>query len=554
MNMWVHFLLIFIITLNSIQFGIVLNERSQYKTYAYLMYNANVRMLSISVLSSTILSTNYLTSLSSKTAIDNLDLFEYLRELGSRFVTILNNLEVWISTLDFEFNNELEILEKNSSVPMVSQSQIGTLTTAYHTLNTGIMQLSSKASDILYYEFDELKNLERRNSIYFFVINNGLETLKLVVEKTIEQYSVILNNKIGKYLVWYIPITVIIGLAMIIGFGIIVPKLINVQSEKIHILILYTQMNRNQINREIENCAEYQKLAGYMDMKNDNDNENENNEIISRNFSTPQVNDEPEDLDKESEEKNKKINENETTMKVLNDKKKEESNESNSNYSIDDNDENVQKTQILDHNLFWEPLSNTTEEKKSQELWQNTISLNRKIIEEDSDDIRSMKSDNLLEDNKEIVPNDIGDEFDEESIAFTYQKKLFNLNSMRNNDDKELSQFDSTPIQVRREKTSEECAIGIEPSDHILGMNKESRSSDTNGMENKIKSNSSNHLPIIKFPKNHGLEKLKTTIVKKSISDDEYKSIINFNENVKRNKECKVYYNIDYTIPDASRP
>ena len=84
------------------------------------------------------------------------------------------------------------------------------------------------------------------------------------------------------------------------------------------------------------------------------------------------------------------------------------------------------------------------------------MSLNRKIIEEDSDDIGSMQSVHLLENGKEIVPNDIGDEFDEESLAFTYQKKLFNLNSMRNNDDKELNQLAITHIKVLREKTRDE--------------------------------------------------------------------------------------------------
>ena len=69
-----------------------------------------------------------------------------------------------------------------------------------------------------------------------------------------------------------------------------------------------------------------------------------------------------------------------------------------------------------------------------------------------------------------------------------------------------------------------------------------------------VKSNSSDFLPVMKFAGNHEIERVKTTLVKQNTNDDENKPIINFNKNEKGNKECNVYYNIDYTIPDASRP
>eukprot|EP01022_Parablepharisma_sp_SALTPOND_P007654 TRINITY_DN1320_c0_g1_i1.p1 TRINITY_DN1320_c0_g1~~TRINITY_DN1320_c0_g1_i1.p1 ORF type:complete len:2394 (+),score=231.59 TRINITY_DN1320_c0_g1_i1:104-7183(+) len=277
MNKWVHILILVILALASTEFGLLLNEKSQYDFYTDIVHVANKRILHAGLIHSQVLANVNMTNTGSSPITElGLNLYEYLREYGFRSIGILNAAGSWINTAGFDYNDKLYSLEKRATINMITLGRNSQITEILHTLNTAITQYTAKAADFMSYSFHELREAiltatptSPISTDYFFIVKNGLGSLAEATQATVTEYTSIMKDNIGKYIKYYIGVSIVIGLAVIICFGIIVPKLVGVQSEKIHILLLYTQMNRNEINSQIERCVEYQRISGYLEVNED---------------------------------------------------------------------------------------------------------------------------------------------------------------------------------------------------------------------------------------------------------------------------------------------
>jgi len=336
MNKWVHLLIILALGLVTAQFVLLIIERRKFKLYTEIIMNGNTRMMYTGLLNSHVYANKRMAKNGKADMLEgSINLYNYLSEYGFRSIRILNSAEKWINILQFKSSGGLKRLEKSTTINLYSIGSFGDLSNLTHTLNTGIIKYTSKVSDILSNTITELgehfKGVRNNRllSSYFFVAYNGLSSLPDTIYNTVNQYTETMKEKMNAYLKYYIIITVIIGIAVMIFFKGGVPKLVGLQSEKIHILLLYTQMNRNEVNAQIERCVEYQKRTGYFDI-------NEERQASSQEDFIPEEKQDVEDLDKEvgfhsSKKEVKKVND------VISDDDRSESN-------IDENEKTIYST------------------------------------------------------------------------------------------------------------------------------------------------------------------------------------------------------------------
>ncbi len=273
MNLWVHILIIVILALASTQFGLLVTEKEQFDFYTDIIATANKRMLHAGLIHSQVMTNvNMTNSTTSTELVLGVNLYEYLREYGFRSIGLLNSAESKINAAQFDYTTALYNIEKKSTIDMYTLGLYSQLTDIVHTLNTAITQYTSKAADFMSYTFAALRTLvasagatDSISTEYFFIITNGLGSLATATQGAVNEYTSVMKDRIGKYIPYYIGVAIVIGLAVIICFGVIVPKLVGVQNEKIHILLLYTQMSRNEVNAQIEKCVQYQQISGYLE-------------------------------------------------------------------------------------------------------------------------------------------------------------------------------------------------------------------------------------------------------------------------------------------------
>ena len=127
----------------------------------------------------------------------------------------------------------------------------------------------------------------------------------------------------------------------------------------------------------------------------------------------------------------------------------------------------------------------------------------------------------LLEDIKEEVPNEMGDEFDEESVALTFHKRRFNN--------------ESQPGKICNEEIKTSLNLAY---------------TDTFKIPNKT--NDVNTVKVNKAVTNEKICIL-PNIDAKSIDEDDYDSKISIEKNAK-NDMNNIYYNPDYLIPNSQSP
>ena len=190
------------------------------------------------------------------------------------------------------------------------------------------------------------------------------------------------------------------------------------------------QSHERTIDNDINFISDEKKLRKF-DQSEENEKEKEREREKEK---------EKEKEEKQEQEQEQEKNENTLSLKDDNETIKERLEENNSDYYIDDIDIdsniNKQKTSIVSCYSPWElpVISNLQNEKKlyiKSEVWPKSSALKKKTFDEDLVDIESNQNEKmfLLEDIKEEVPNEMGDEFDEESVALTFHKRRFNNES-----------------------------------------------------------------------------------------------------------------------------
>jgi len=354
MNRWVHILILIILALASTEFGLLVTEYKDYSFFTDLITSANRRIIHSGLINSQVLANvNMTNSTSSPVSIVNVNVYEYLREYGFRSIGILNAAGSYINTAGFDYNEKLYALEKRATVNMVTLGKNSQITQILHTLNTAITQYTAKAADFMSFTFSVLQNNVVTAKItdptytgYFFIIKNGLGSLAEATQEAVSEYTNVMIDHIGRFLRYYIGLSIVIGVAVIFCFGIIVPKLVGVQSEKIHILLLYTQLNRNEISSQIAKCVEYQKISGFLEANEDVQKEESDSQDISnsnrRNSSvTPEGKDNKEDIeDLDSGEEKKKNDDENAENKDEADSDDDES----ENKNVDENEKTIYET------------------------------------------------------------------------------------------------------------------------------------------------------------------------------------------------------------------
>lgn len=270
-KMWVNLLILVIIALASTQFGFLLSDSSTCDNQAEILHEANKRLTKIALLHSQVF-TNVNMSLNSSQplVISNINIYEYLRECGYRCIGVLSSSENYLNTIDFGYSDLLTSLEKKATVQMETLGMNLQVTLIAHTINTAITQYTSQASDFMSYSFTDLRNLISNSSAnsaiateYFFVNENGIKSLSIAANQSEKEFRSLMKSRTGNMLVYYICNTALIGVALLVCYGSIVPKLVKIKREKIDVLLLYTQMTKKEINAVILKCIEYEKMAGF---------------------------------------------------------------------------------------------------------------------------------------------------------------------------------------------------------------------------------------------------------------------------------------------------
>ena len=231
MNRGVHVLILIILALVSTQFALMITERNKFAFYTDVLMMSNKRLIYVGLIHSQVFANKRMAIEKISDNIDEVDLYEYLREYGTRSIRILNNAEKWMNTASFDYSEGLKELEKMATINLLSIGNYNNVNELVHTLNTAITQYTSKSSDIMSYTKESLNTNDfQSNSLiytqYFFVVRNGLVPLPDAIKNSVNEYTTLMHDRLSSYLKYYIIITVILGLSVIICFGVIVPKLI----------------------------------------------------------------------------------------------------------------------------------------------------------------------------------------------------------------------------------------------------------------------------------------------------------------------------------------
>ena len=102
---------------------------------------------------------------------------------------------------------------------------------------------------------------------------NGLKNLSFSAENSENALKEIIQSRMGAMMPYYIGATIIVGVSLIICFGIMIPILIGIQREKINVLMLYTQMKKKEVDQQVAKCTEYQQSIGLFYRDEDSDDQ-----------------------------------------------------------------------------------------------------------------------------------------------------------------------------------------------------------------------------------------------------------------------------------------
>jgi len=282
---WINLLFLLMVILASAEFALLIIEQGQSVKSLEISFVTNRRIVDIGLLNSHVLAmVNMAKESTSPQYINNVNLYEYLKEYGYRSIGSLGEEQDYMNTLDFDYSDLLNVYEKSASVPVHSLGMNGEETITAFTINTAITQYNARAADFMSYTFDSLRaNLldstdsSPITSQYFFVRENGVGNLTIISQKSELEFRKQLKNNLGKYLYYFVGAAILIGVTLTICFGILVPKLIGIQTEKINVLMLYTQLNRREVDAQMAKCLEYQKSNGFWDYNDENNDESKDN-------------------------------------------------------------------------------------------------------------------------------------------------------------------------------------------------------------------------------------------------------------------------------------
>lgn len=267
---WVNFIMVIILAIACTELGLLLAERSSQIYYTNVMFTTNQRILYSNLITASVFTNvNMTNSTTTPEKPLGVNLYEYLREYGTRSISILSAAEQYMNTAGFDYTPTLYNLEKKSSMSMITLGMYNQITKILYTMNTALTQFMSKSSDFMSYDFNSLRQqvymAQFQDTIFtdfFFVIQNGLGALANATQSSELEFTSTIKSRIGYPQPYLVGACVLVSVALLICFAFTVPKLIGIQEEKIHILILYSQFNKKEIDRQIDKCLKYQKLSG----------------------------------------------------------------------------------------------------------------------------------------------------------------------------------------------------------------------------------------------------------------------------------------------------
>lgn len=275
----INLVFLFMVIIASVEFALLLVEQASYVKSLDIVFTANRRVTDIGLIHSQVLTmVRQANTSGTPTYVNGIDQYAYLREYGLRSISTLGTEEDYLNTLGFDYTSALTQLEKNANVSVLTLGMNGQQSTTAFTINTAITQYNAKASDFMSYTFSALNTTlvganysSTITSQYFFVKENGIGDLTIKAQASEEEFRSVLRDRMGTYLPYFIGAAVLIGVSMAICFGILVPKLIGLQREKINVLMLYTQMNRREVDSQMAKCLEYQKSNGFWDYNDESE-------------------------------------------------------------------------------------------------------------------------------------------------------------------------------------------------------------------------------------------------------------------------------------------
>ncbi len=271
-NIGIMFLLMIITA--CVEFGLLITEQSRYVSGLDTVFITSRRVIDIGMIHSQVLAMVRMANQSSSaTLVSGINMYEYLREYGFRSIGTLGNEQDSLNTMDFDYTAALSALEKSASVPILTLGMNGVQSTTNFTINTAVTQYIAKASDFMSYEFPALKSaLISANSSstilteYFLIKENGIGSLAKTTQEAEELFRTAVEDRTGSFVPYFIGVAAIMAVILAASFSSLVPKLVDLQCEKINVLTLYTQMNRREIDVQMSKCVEYQRKNGFLDL------------------------------------------------------------------------------------------------------------------------------------------------------------------------------------------------------------------------------------------------------------------------------------------------
>eukprot|EP01022_Parablepharisma_sp_SALTPOND_P017432 TRINITY_DN277_c1_g2_i1.p2 TRINITY_DN277_c1_g2~~TRINITY_DN277_c1_g2_i1.p2 ORF type:complete len:1761 (-),score=195.95 TRINITY_DN277_c1_g2_i1:3742-9024(-) len=278
---WINIMFLIMILLASAEFGLLITDQKEYVKSLEIVFITNRRIIDIGLLHSDVISMVSMAKDSdTPTWVHGVNLYEYLREYGYRSIGALGKEQDYMNTLDFSYTDTLISLEQSASVPVLTLGMNGQQSITSFTINTAITQYNARAADFMSYSFDDLRKAITSagtgspiNSQYFFIKENGIGDLTTVAQRSEQEFRKYLKTRMGQYLPYFVGAAILIAVSLTLCFGILVPKLVGIQREKINVLMLYTQMNRREVDIQMAKCLEYQKSNGFWDYSDENDEE-----------------------------------------------------------------------------------------------------------------------------------------------------------------------------------------------------------------------------------------------------------------------------------------
>ena len=262
----VNIIFLLVVIAATATFALLIIDKNQQMRGHNIVFSTNRREIDISLICSFAFIINYLVKNPSHQRIyENVDLFEYAREYGYRSIYILRNKQDYLNALDFDYNEKLKNLEKRVVVEVISRGSDNRTHSTWSSINTAITQYSGQASNYFANSYDNLLSRVNELEEYFFVKENGIGNIPAVAIQSEKEFRARLDQ-IGRKDIYYL-LGIMIFIAVVVGvcFIVITPKLVSLQREKINVFLLYVQMNKREVNQQMEKCMEFQKSKGFLD-------------------------------------------------------------------------------------------------------------------------------------------------------------------------------------------------------------------------------------------------------------------------------------------------